>query len=79
MGMQRYANRSGNSGVVAYEIGADWIEVKFVDRPPYRYTYARTGESHVEAMKNLAIAGRGLGSYISRHVRMAYEPSDDQG
>ena len=70
--MKRYANLSGDSGVVAYEIGHDSIRVKFRDGI-YLYTYARPGASHVEAMKGLAAAGRGLCTYISQHVREAYE------
>lgn len=70
--MQRYANLSGNSGVVAYETGPDWIEVRFQDGWVYRYTHASAGAADVEAMKKLAVAGRGLSAYIARHARMAY-------
>lgn len=76
--MKRYANLSGDSGVVAYEIGPDWIRVKFRDGTIYGYTYARPDASHVEAMKGLAVAGRGLSTYISQHVREAYESKDPQ-
>lgn len=31
------------------------------------------GKIHVEAMKKLARAGKGLSSYITRHVRDAYD------
>lgn len=70
--MRRYRNLSGDSGVVAYEIGQDWIKVKFVDGGIYLYTYDSAGAIRVEAMKGLAIAGRGLSTYISRHVGKAY-------
>lgn len=70
--MRRYANLSGNSGVVAYAIGKDFIEVKFADGWIYRYTHASAGPVHVEAMKKLALAGRGLSTYIVRHVRKSY-------
>lgn len=75
--MKRYRNLSGDSGVVAYEIGRDWIRVKFRKKEViYTYTYARPGAPHVEAMKRLAIAGRGLCTYISQNVREAYESKD---
>ncbi len=31
--MQLYRNLSGDSGVLAYEIGADYIKVQFVKTP----------------------------------------------
>lgn len=70
--MRRYANLSGNSGVVAYAIGKDSIEVKFEDGGIYLYTHASAGAIHVEAMKKLALAGKGLSTYIARHVRESY-------
>ncbi len=70
--MQRYGNLSGVSGVVAFELGADSISVKFVDGWIYDYTYASATPADVEAMKKLAAAGRGLSTYIVRHVRKAY-------
>lgn len=71
--MHRYRNLSGHSGVVAYEIGRDFIAVRFAGGDTYRYTHAKPGRTQVEAMKALALAGRGLSTYISRHVREAYE------
>ena len=67
--MQRYANLSGNSGVVAYRIGPDFVDVRFKGRrETYRYTYESAGSLHVETMKTLARAGRGLSSYIGTHA-----------
>ena len=72
--MQCYRNLSGESGVVAYSYGDDWIEVEFVGRRPrlYRYTYSSTGRERVERMKALAEAGRGLATYISQEVKGGY-------
>jgi len=72
--MRRYLNLSGNSGVTHYEIGDDFILVKFRgEGPPYRYSHAVAGEEHVERMKALATAGRMLGTYISQHVHELYD------
>jgi len=72
--MRRYLNLSGSSGVTYYEIGADFIRVKFRgDQPVYRYSHAGAGKDHVERMKTLAVAGRGLGTYISQNVHDAYD------
>ena len=72
MGMKRYANLSGHSGVVAYASGPESIRIRFTDGATYEYTYGSAGRDHIETMKKLAVAGRGLSTYISRHVRTAY-------
>jgi hypothetical protein len=69
--MERYRNIGSDSGVVAYEVGADFIVVEFRDGGTYRYDYASTGRDEVEQMKRLAVLGRGLATYINTntHVR----------
>ncbi len=71
--MQNYKNLGGNSSVVAYSIGNDYVEVQFATGKIYRYSYASAGVANVEEMKTLAIQGVGLNSYIMRYVRNAYE------
>jgi hypothetical protein len=71
--MQRYGNLSGNSGVVAYELAPRSIKLRFEDGGTYVYSYVRPGPEHVEAMKALAKSGRGLSTYVVRHVKDAYE------
>jgi hypothetical protein len=70
--MPRYANLSGRSGVLAYTLGADAIEVTFVGGERYRYTRRSVGAAHLRQLIALAEAGRGLSSYISRHVHDRY-------
>ncbi len=70
--MERYRNLGGDSGVVAYEGGADFIRVQFADGTVYLYTYGSTGSSNVEHMKQLAIRGQGLNAFINTVVRKAY-------
>jgi len=65
--MRPYLNRSGNSGIVEYENRPDVIIVRFHDGNLYVYTSERVGRHHVEQMKRLALAGKGLSSYISQH------------
>lgn len=72
--MKPYKNISGKSGVWAYLIGPDWIKVKFGrNGETYTYSYRSAGIEHVERMKVLAEAGKGLATYINRHVRDLYE------
>lgn len=61
------------SGVIAYEIGDDFIILKFKEqsndgRQIYFYNYTKPGEEHVEAMKKKAMEGKGLSGYRSQHV-----------
>jgi hypothetical protein len=70
--MKRYANRSGDSGVVAYAIGPGSITVRFRGGRVYEYTDERPGPDFVAAMIVLARGGRGLSSFISEHVRERY-------
>ena len=74
--MKRYGNLSGNSGVIAYELGPESIVVQFQDRQKYRYTTARAGPAAIAAMKSLALAGQGLSTFIARH-QPAYEEKLD--
>jgi len=65
--MQPYSNLSGDSGVLAYQIGAVYIIVQFKHGQYtfYKYTYASAGSGVIETLKALAQQGRGLNSYIS--------------
>ncbi len=67
--MKRYKNLAGDSKVIAYEYGSDFIRVQFRDNSVYRYTYESAGNVNIEQMKKLANAGHGLNSFINTHVR----------
>lgn len=72
--MERYRNSGGDSGVSSYEIGTDYITVKFSgSSQTYRYSYRKAGQNHVEIMKRLARSGSGLNSYINRYVKNLYD------
>jgi hypothetical protein len=67
--MPAYASRSGNSGIVSYEIIADSITVEFKGGCKYVYDANKPGTAIVSKMKELAQAGQGLNSYISSVVK----------
>ena len=71
--MQSYKNLAGNSGILAYAYGEDFIKVQFDDGTIYRYTHAGAGHHHIEQMKMLALAGKGLSTFISQHAQTAYD------
>jgi hypothetical protein len=65
-------NVNGDSGVTAYEIGDDWIRVRFSTGAVYLYTAASAGTANIERMKVLAARGDGLNAFINTTVRQAY-------
>jgi len=70
--MEPYKNLNGDSGVTHYEIGPDFIRVRFRGDEVYVYDHHTPGAAHVAQMKVLAVGGQGLATYIARHVRTAY-------
>lgn len=73
--MVAYQNKKGNSGITHYEIGKDFISVKYQGSTgTYVYRNGRVGKHHVDRMKVLAEQGCGLSTYISQHpvVREGY-------
>ena len=71
--MKRYRNSNGDSGVAAYEVGEDYILVKFSKGGTYSYSYRKAGERHVDEMKRLAQRGSGLNTYINKNVKNLYD------
>ena len=71
--MQQYKNLGGDSNVARYEIGASSITVEFMSGTYRNYLYDanQPGAAHVQRLKDLAVAGRGLNSYIGIHLRSA--------
>jgi hypothetical protein len=68
----RYGDRNGKSGVVAYRLHDDAIDIEFANGDVYRYDTITPGAVDVELMKRFARAGRGLSTYISKYVRDRY-------
>lgn len=68
-----YKDIDGDSGVLAYEFGTDYIDVQFkgISRV-YRYSYQSAGREYVETMKVLAQNGNGLNSFINKNVKYLY-------
>ncbi|WP_020651941.1 hypothetical protein [Massilia niastensis] len=70
--MHRYNNESGESGVVAYDIGRDSITIEFAGGDRYLYTDRSAGAENIAIMRELAEDGRGLSTFISQHIRQRY-------
>ncbi len=64
-----YRHTTSNTGVLNYEITGPTLILEF-QHPKHRYVYGpiAPGASHVARMIELARAGKGLPTYIARHV-----------
>lgn len=76
--MTDYQNLSGRSNVAQFEIGRDYVNVKFKTTNndgcnTYKYSYRSAGQYNVEQMKSLATRGIGLNSFIMTDARDLYE------
>lgn len=70
-GFTPYPNRE--SGVAAYRIGRDHIDVAFREGGIYRYSVLSAGRTNLDEMARLARAGAGLATFISRVTYYLYE------
>lgn len=70
--MKTYLNLNGNSGIKAYEIHDDYIDIEFESGGIYRYSNISVGETNLAIMKALAIAGAGLNAFINKVVKFRY-------
>lgn len=65
--MTNYSSTSGKKpGVLAYEIGDDYIIVQFPEGQ-YKYSCSSCGETATENLKKLALSSCGLSAYIARN------------
>lgn len=67
--MKNYGNTDKASNITAYEIGANYIKVKYNSNSVDTFSYDKAGRNHVELMKSLAESGSGLKRYISKYAR----------
>ena len=70
--MFRYKNVNGKSDVARYAIAKDSITVRFTCHSVYRYSNQSAGPENVGKMKSLALAGKGLGTFIDANVKELY-------
>ncbi len=70
--MPPYQSRSRNSGVIAFNLAENSIELEFRDGSRYLYNATQPGPKAVATMQQLALAGAGLTTFVNRHVRDRY-------
>lgn len=66
--MTPYKSKSGKtSGIAAYEIGEDFIKVRFANFKTYNYPTSLNGQSAIDSMKSLALDSNGLNTFIAKN------------
>ena len=66
---KRYKNLSGHSKIARYEIMKDAVTIRFADHSVYIYTNQSADPGNISKMKVLALAGKGLGTFIDANVK----------
>jgi hypothetical protein len=66
---RRYKNLGGKSTIAMYEIEKDAVNIRFTDSSSYRYTNQSAGRENIAKMKSLALAGKGLGTFVEANVK----------
>jgi hypothetical protein len=67
--MKKYKNVSGKSTVTMFELAKDVVTVRFTSQEVYRYSNQSAGSENISKMKTLALAGKGLGTFIENNVK----------
>jgi hypothetical protein len=69
----KYKNLSGDSKIAKFESKKDRITILFADHSIYRYSNQSAGPENISKMKTLALAGKGLGTFIEKNVKDNYQ------
>ncbi len=67
--MHRYVNGEADSDIKAFELSSDSITVEFSDGTVYLYDCSSAGVANIQQMKQLALSGRGLNTYINNYAK----------
>jgi len=67
--LTQYKNLGGKSTVARYEILKDSMTIRFTDHTVYIYTNQTADPVNIAKMKELAIAGKGLGTFIDANLK----------
>lgn len=75
MSITKYKNLSNSSNVDWFEIGEEFLRVKFFNTSKiYQYSYrGKAGKKDVDIIKSLAVNGMGLNSYILKYLKEKYD------
>jgi len=64
-----YKNAGGKSDVFRYSVEQDAVNIRFTNQSVFRYTNQSASPEAIAKMKELALAGKGLGTYIKSNLQ----------
>jgi hypothetical protein len=67
--MLKYKNLSKDSKVAKYHIEKDSLTIRFANHSVYLYSNQSADPVNISKMKTLALAGKGLGTFIDANVK----------
>ena len=67
-----YKNLGGASKVLRYEITKDVVTIEFKNNSVYNYSNQSVGMDNIAKMKTLAVAGKGLSTFIEAGLKDRY-------
>ena len=71
--MEHYLNKCGKSPITRFHIEDEKVTVWYNDDTSYSYSYARAGKPVVDRIKELALQGEGLATFISQQAKFLYD------
>ncbi|MBO9635768.1 MAG: hypothetical protein J7578_21870 [Chitinophagaceae bacterium] len=71
--MEHYLNKSGKSPITKFLIEDEKVTVWYNDDTSYSYSYARAGQPIVDKIRELALEGEGLATFISQSAKFLYD------
>ncbi len=69
---EKYNNLGKKSIVAQYKILQDSVTIRFADHSVYIYNNQSAGRLNVNQMKALAVAGKGLGTFIETNLKEGF-------
>ena len=69
---EKYLNLGGKSAVATYKIEKDAVTIGFTSQRKYIYSNQSAGMANVRQMKTLALAGKGLGTFIETKLKEGF-------
>jgi len=69
---EKYQNLSGNSTVATYKMEKDSVTIGFASHSKYIYSNQSAGMANISQMKVLALAGKGLGTFIETKLKEGF-------
>lgn len=69
---QNYKNVGGKSPILKFELEKDAVNLRYASAA-FRYTNQSAGPANIAKMKTLALAGKGLDTFVQANLKDRFE------